>query len=383
MRYRYTTQDPYNTHPFKTGAPLRLNGDLDLNYARYLALENARLKWLIKQTQRQRSSILDVSDLQANLLAEIGEQLCTCMAFRDTDGTQLTANAQRYWQVFTWEKAMPPYVGTTIPNYPIGGLIGSIASYITLPNISLDLNQSDLEVSQSLIKSIWQELDLGLDVLPLQRLQRLLLSIDFDIEYIKSSNAGLVSYFKTSPPNVRRAALDAKAVSNLPLRILLGEFNNSLIEIWAKFQLLCNQDSSFAAEHQQPTNSYQKSYHLMQMGLTLGRGGGAALLFQALYLENLLQIYQQLTPYSDRSLADFTSQSATLNIRGQVALHYAAAADATSSLALFNTQFTAESKAQQLWFEAGRWEATLPSSYRIEDSGWRLTELLKQLAPDR
>lgn len=375
MQYRYLTQVPYDTHPIKTSA---VSTKESVDYLRYLSIEQSRLAWIIKQERARPLQIETVLDLKADLLSTIGVDLCQCLAYTDANGQILTNNARRYWRTFTWEKVLAPAEPNQTFKYKVAGLIGSIAFYNCLPNFSSS-GSTDLDVIKSTLAAVWSELASSQADLPVTRIQKLLISLDFKLDYIQASAAALTKYLSGKVPAARLAAIDAQAVTALPLRLLLGEVTDELISIWSRFQLICNSDPTQATLYGQPRNGYQQPTHLLQVGLTVGRGGGWALLFQALYLENLVEIYSLLADLPITNIAAITQDPNLAATRAQIALHYAAAADAQSVLGRFNTIEVAQSKAQSLWQEAQRWQATLPSNYTIQDPGWRLTTLLSDL----
>jgi hypothetical protein len=372
MQYRYLTQVPYDTHPIKTSAVPATDS---LDYLRYLSIEQSQLAWIIKQERLRPLQAQTVLDLQADLLSTIGVDLCQCLAYTDASGQRLTNNARRYWRTFTWEKTIAPAHPNETFKYKTAGLIGSLAFYNCLPGF-ISSGSTDLDLVKSTLAAVWADLASTQTDVPVIRIQKLLTSLDFKLDYIQASAAALTQYLAGKIPAARLAAIDPRAVNDLPLRLLLGEVTDELISIWSRFQLMCNRDPTQASLYGQPINGYQQATHLLQVGLTVGRGGGWALIFQALYLENLVKVYELLDLVPSASI-DLTTQDPNLiATRAQIALHYAAAADAQSVLARFNTIEVAQSKAQALWHEAQRWQATVPSNYTTQDSGWRLSNLL-------
>jgi len=370
LKYKYLTQVPYDAHPLKT-EPVAL--DSDPNYQRYLQLEFARATWLIEAAQNVPTSIDTTADLAANLTATICEGICECMAYKDNTGTALTTNALRYWRTFTWRKPIPDCLDPH-QTYPVGSSIGSIASYAAIYPTTIWPLQP-LEIVNTLLDLVWSDLQLNRSIYPNDRLEQLATMLNFDREYITKSAAALAKY---APGQVEfiKYALDSSAVKSLGLRLLLGEVTDPLISAWSRFQIACNQNPQLAAIYNQPIDGYQKPFHLMQVGLTVGRGGGWALLFQAIYLESLVAITNLLTSTRNAELTLFANDATTVEARALISLYYAAASDAQSVLAAFGTIATSTLTAENLWIQSQRWSATLPNNYLIADLGWRLSKFV-------
>lgn len=375
MRYKYLTQAPYDAHPLKTTP---ISNEIDLNYLRYLALERAQHEWVLAHERMKPTAINTCNDLKQSLLSTVGVEICRCMAFSDGAGYALTSNALRYWRTFTWPKAIPS--ATTVQaDFKIGGLIGSIASYVC---IEPQANNSDLDDRariDTLLDAVWKDLNMTRELLPAARLDALLATLNFDSSYIQAVSIALIKYGVTGVPELRGYALDQTAVRDLGLRLLLGEVADPLISVWARLQVACNQDADLAATYGMPRDSYQKPFHLLQMGLAVGRGGGWALLLQTIYLEALLAIADILVEFEDRDLTSFTSDLTTAVPRQQLALYYAAAADTQSILGAFGTIATARDTAAKLWTESQRWAGTLVTHSAYPDPGWRLASVISHL----
>jgi hypothetical protein len=379
FKFNYLTQHPYDTQSLKTSY---IPNPKDLSYLRYLAGEEARAAWLIRQLNNRTLKPLTVSQLRSNLLSEISELICTCMAFKDPSGKFLTTNALRYWQVFTWEKAIPRCLEISKQGYPVSGLIGSLASYALLPNFNFSVNDSDEVIVRKLIELFWADLGLNTTTSVVERIASLLANLNFDLEYIKQSQAALIQYSQTKLPIFRREALDETTFKDLPLRLLLGEFTNSLISVWSQFQIKVNTDYTQAALYNQPIAGYQKPFYLMQLGMTISRGGGWALLFHVAALESLLEAYDVLAPYQNLSVENLLRDSISIAARSKVATAYSQAADYYSLLTVFNTIQNAKTTSQAWWSDSVNWQATLPSSFKFDLSS-RPTNLIASLLDAR
>jgi hypothetical protein len=379
FKFNYLTQHPYDTQPLKTSY---ISNSKDLSYLRYLAGEEARAAWLIRQLNNRTLKPLTVAQLRSNLLSEISELICTCMAFKDPAGKFLTTNSLRYWQVFTWDKAIPRCLEISKQGYPVSGLVGSLASYALLPDFNFSVNDSDEIIVRKLIELFWADLGLNTTTPVVERIDSLLSNLNFDLQYIKQSQAALIQYSQTKLPIFRREALDETTFKDLPLRLLLGEFTNSLISVWSQFQIKVNTDYTQAVLYNQPIAGYQKPFYLMQLGMTIGRGGGWALLFHVAALESLLEAYDALAPYQNFSVENLLRDPISIAARSKVATAYSQAADYYSLLTVFNSIQDAKTTSQAWWLDSVNWQATLPSNFEFDLSS-RPTNLIASLLDAR
>lgn len=371
--FRYLTQYPIDQSVFKFG--YKQTDTTTADYQRYLKIESDKAKWLTKAVLHEKTALTvpeSISTLHYSYRAMAMESCCRCMASYDEGIHQLTSHAFRFWRTFTWRKAIPaaPQITEAEINLPISGLIGSLASYAyCFP--ATPWGDSDVETIGQLIELFWLDLDIDLNLTPNERLLILLKNTGFNAEYIQKCIPGL-TLLLTTHLQLKLELIDSALLPALPLRLLMGEVPDKFISIWARLQASCNANRVQQDLYSFEEYSYQLPFTQIQAGLTIARGGGWALVMQALYVEAILNIVNRLPANSIRTIDEFSSDPLLISTRLEIAHYFALAADAQTVLSLFGTIQGAKDLATAHWRSAQQWldtttEVALPttSPYRL------------------
>lgn len=351
--YRYLTQYPIDASVLAFGH--KQTASTKDQYQRYLQIEADKASWqleAIKQEHIFLTSLGNTKSLRASYLAQAMLQTIKCMAASNNELTKLTPSTLRFWKVFTWRKCAPEAIENP-SKLPLAGLIGSLASYAyCYPQENWNLTQP--QIVEKLLSLFWTELNLNLQISPNERVESLLKSLNFDFSYIKSCAQGLKLLTKDNP-NLKLSMIDESVVSALPARLLLGEVPDKFISEWARLQGRCNANEIELKKYSFQPYSYQLPFHLLQIGLTVCRGGGWALLMQAIHIEALLKIHYLFPDDAELTLEAFSKNDAYAETRYKIAELCALASDTQTFLSIFNTIEDAKTLAEEHWNSAKQW----------------------------
>lgn len=350
---RYLTQYPIDQDLLKYG--VSQSDQKQVDYLRYLEIENLKTRWELLAAKEESIYLINPELIQCLKNKYIGlamEASLQCVAAYSSDLNNLTSHGHRFWKVFTWRK-VAPIASEIASNAPCAGLIGSLASY-TYCTPKESWPKENIPIIRSLLDAFWQDLNISQELTPNQKITSLLNILNFDFDYIDKSRDAL-EIMLTEDPELKLSLIDTAILKALPLRILFGDIPDKFISHWSRIQSICNNDTEKRAHYKLGIYSYQKPFTLLQAGLVIARGGGWALVLQALYVEALLNIATLLPTDTNLTVNEFIVDGFYQRVRFKLAENFALCADIQNLFSLFDTIKDSHTKAQEYLELSKQW----------------------------
>jgi hypothetical protein len=289
----------YKTQELTRSGSLKPDNSYDrLERQRYLAVLEAAARWDYEIARIEPLQLITLEDYRQWLIFEIGSELTTCVAFKEEDGSQLTATTTRFWKVFPKAKLVPE---PKVREYPIGGRLGSLAGYSCC--LDRKWSREPLKLGVEICTNVWQELLIEFDLSPQAKLTKLFSVLDLNFNYLNACERALKLKASKGDYSLRRFALDESSFDRLGLRVLLGEISDVSLKYWANFHLEAAAQPELGSEYGLPFASYSRPYHHLQMCLAIGHSAGFAFLLQALVVELLIKAHASIQSFGNIDLA--------------------------------------------------------------------------------
>jgi hypothetical protein len=263
------------------------------------------------------------------------ECLVNCQ-YKDEAKTTLTRQATKVWSAYSYDEIWPyrPPTPEHPPTYKYADVLGSLAYYFS----QLDQNLSPTQLIRSLVDLVWA--DLGFKGSPSERLSQLYsaLSLSGSLSVIPEALSSILE--ATEGLALRqlyklRRQQPLLETDLLPLRVFLGEYEDSLFELTSPLLSDFARDSVLKA---------------LRSSLSLARPGGGVLILQALALEGYLLNVELLNSQPESvlglSLDTFYADSNYSNLKYQLASNLGLSYDAYSLQSTWGSLHAASEKAR-------------------------------------